>query len=488
MELETLIVALTADISQFKSGLAEAEKAAGGSSSNIASNWDKGTKALGGMAVAGFGALVGAGVSSINMASEWNGKLDEVMDKTGATSAEAAGLVSMQERLGGSTEDLSKMLVFMGKDAEKVDGTLASLGITTRDSAGNMLSSGEIFQSTADYFAQMPDGIEKSNLMMQIFGKNGSEAGDLLSEAANGGLQEYITRAEDLGLATDPEKAIEFEKAQMDLNQTLQGLAVSIGTELMPVLTPLITQMADLAQQYLPPLVGFISDNFIPILGVLALAFLIWAINAGIAAIATIGALWPVILVIGIIMLVVGLLVAAWKNDWGGIRTFMTDLWDNKLKPIFEAVKEWFQTNIPKALEALKTFWENKIMPVVDGIKGAFDGIGKAIEGVIDWVEDLIEKFKNIEIPDWLTPGSPTPFEMGLRGITSAMKTMNRTALPEFTAQMSMNGVTNPTTGSRFSSGNSEVVSMLDDIRNKKEIDIDELALKIRDAVVMAVG
>ena len=28
-------------------------------------------------------------------------------------------------------------------------------------------------------------------------------------------------------------------------------------------------------------------------------------------------------------------------------------------------------------------------------------------------------------MPDWLTPGSPTPFELGLRGIASALKEVN---------------------------------------------------------------
>lgn len=486
MELESLIVKLQADISQFKNSLEDAEKSASTSGGKISSNWEKSTKMLGGIAVAGFGAIVGAGTAAVATANNWNEKLDEVMDKTGATSGEAAGLISMQERLGGSSSELAKMLVFMGKDVESSKGAIASLGIATTDASGNMLSSTAIFQGVADKLATMPDGIEKTNLMMQIFGKTGGEAGDLLNEAANGGLQSYIDRAGELGLATDPESTIAFGKAQADLKQTIDGLTVSLGTQLLPALTPLITTMADLAAKYLPPVVEFITKNMIPILGVLAVAFTIWAVNAAIAAWATISAMLPVIAIVGAIMAVVALLVAAWTNDWGGIRTFMTDLWDNKLKPIFDALKLWFETNIPKAIQVLVDFWNNKLKPVVDGIKGAFEGIGSAIGAVIDWVQKLIDKFKNIKLPGWLTPGSPTPFEMGLRGIGKAMKDVNNKALPEFTSQLNVKG--SMPVASTVSNNNSELAEALAKLSNQNGYDERKLAVAIRDAMLLVMG
>lgn len=486
MELEKLIVKLTADISQFKSSMSDAEKIATSSTSNIGANAGKTFKTVGKVAAAGLTAIIGAGTAAVAMATDWNGKLDEMMDKTGANAEEAAGLVSMQERLGGSMEDLSKMLVFMGKDAAKADGYIAQLGISTMDSSGQMLSSAEIFQQVSDKLALMPDGIEKTNLMMGIFGKTGSEMGDLLGEASNGGLQTYIDRAKELGLATDPQKAIEFGKAQMDLQQTLQGLAVTVGTNLLPALTPLISTLADLAAKYLPPIVNFIQKNFVPILIVLAAAFLVWAVNAGIAAVSTIAALSPIILVIMAIAAVVALLVAAWMNDWGGIRTFMTDLWENKLKPIFTAVKTWFEVNIPKAIQALVNFWNNTLKPVFNAIKGAFDGIGNAIKGVIDWVKRLIDKLSNISLPSWLTPGSPTPFEIGLRGISSAMKEASLHVLPTYTAQLNMAGVTNPTAG-KSNTGNTDIIRLLTELNSKKDLNVDELAFAIRDAILQVV-
>lgn len=464
MELEKLIVPLIANLDEWSKNLKKAQTEAEG----VAKKTSGIFKAAGGIAAAGFTAIVGAGTTAVAMASDWNGKLDEVMDKTGMLSDEAAGLISMQEYLGGSTEDLSKFLVFMGKDAEKDSSAIASLGISVYDASGNMRSSASIFQDVADKLSAMPDGIEKTNLMMEIFGKTGSEAGDLLAEAANGGVQTYIDRAKELGLATDPQKAIEFAKAQQELNQTIQGLAVSIGTTLMPVLTPLLTKLAEMAAKYLPPIVSFIQKNFIPIIIVLSAMFLIWAANAAIAAVSTIAAMAPVILIIMAIAAAVAFLVFYWKTAWETNKEFFTNLWENKLKPIFNAIKNWFDTKIPLALDFLKNFWNGTIKKVFDGIKGAFDGIAKAIQSVIDWVGKLIDKFKKVVVPKVLTPGSPTPFEMGLRGINKELEKSATKLLPTFSAQLNM--------------------STLSQKEPNEPIDYNKLALAMRDAVVMAVG
>lgn len=61
----------------------------------------------------------------------------------------------------------------------------------------------------------------------------------------------------------------------------------------------------------------------------------------------------------------------------------------------------------------------------------AINGISNAIKPVIDWIGRLAAKLSNIRLPSWLTPGSPTPFEMGLRGISKAASQLATGALPK---------------------------------------------------------
>jgi hypothetical protein len=78
--------------------------------------------------------------------------------------------------------------------------------------------------------------------------------------------------------------------------------------------------------------------------------------------------------------------------------------------------------NFVTAATAVQTFVAN--------VKSAMDGIGGAIQGAIDWVQKLIDKFLGVKLPPLLTPGSPTPFEMGLRGITDALREMDHVGFP----------------------------------------------------------
>lgn len=60
------------------------------------------------------------------------------------------------------------------------------------------------------------------------------------------------------------------------------------------------------------------------------------------------------------------------------------------------------------------------VTPLLSPIAGIFRAIGAAIRPVINFVRSLADKISRIRLPDWLIPGSPTPLELGLRGIVDA--------------------------------------------------------------------
>ena len=235
--------------------------------------------------------------------------------------------------------------------------------------------------------------------------------------------------------------------------------------------------------------------------GVIMGAMVIGAIKALVIAIVAIN--WPLVAVIA----AVGLLAAAWTQDWGGIRTFLTNVWENHLQPILSRVAEWLQEKVPQALEFLSNVWENVLLPAIKAVWGFFDeyvipllvalagvylatvqvgfevlaalwenvvlpalkdvwqwvtdlataigegltpvlewlnekvlgpvtnafsGLGDKVKDVIGWIGGLAEKIGNLSLPSWLTPGSPTPFENGLVGISEAMRKLSATELPRF--------------------------------------------------------
>jgi hypothetical protein len=85
------------------------------------------------------------------------------------------------------------------------------------------------------------------------------------------------------------------------------------------------------------------------------------------------------------------------------------------LTPLIEltsAVAGVLANVLAKALQA--------VTPLLTPLAAIFRGIGAAIRPVINFVRTLADKISRIRLPDWLIPGSPTPLEMGLRGIADA--------------------------------------------------------------------
>lgn len=115
-----------------------------------------------------------------------------------------------------------------------------------------------------------------------------------------------------------------------------------------------------------------------------------------------------------------------------GLGTGQTDLWQialGALKLILVGVLVVVQalTPIIRLAAEVMVFMIDQVKTSIDN----FIAFKRGIEGVIEIVGRLIEKIRNMAseladlvIPDWLTPGSPTPFEMGLRGIASAIDGM----------------------------------------------------------------
>jgi hypothetical protein len=66
---------------------------------------------------------------------------------------------------------------------------------------------------------------------------------------------------------------------------------------------------------------------------------------------------------------------------------------------------------------------------VIDGISRGIEGMRHAIDSVIGYWNRLKDSVRDAvgAVPDWLIPGSPTKFELGLRGIGDAMKKVNTT-------------------------------------------------------------
>lgn len=264
--------------------------------------------------------------------------------------------------------------------------------------------------------------IEAKALELGIWDGNGAIDAAAKAQAAYAIIMEQTTNAQgDFARTSDGlANSTRILKGRFeDTSAQLGQILLPFAKQLIDVLQKVLSWVQSLtpAQQKLAVVIAAVAAAIGPLLIVVGtLISSLTTIIPIIGAVATI-LTGPLGLAIAAIVAAITLFTLAWKNDWLGIRTTLTDVWENKLKPAFEQIKEWLEVFLPKAVNFVKGVWE--------GLTGAINGIGNAISSVIGWFQKMIDKIKNIHLPSWLTPGSPTPFEMGLRGIADAMKDVN---------------------------------------------------------------
>lgn len=113
--------------------------------------------------------------------------------------------------------------------------------------------------------------------------------------------------------------------------------------------------------------------------------------------------------------------------------TALAGLWQNVLMPPLQAVYGFFQDNILPIFKVIGDYLKKTLQPVFESFSGFLSGkmvsalkaITSAIGKVVDYLQDMASALNNLDLPDWLTPGSPTPWEIGLVGINKAMRDLN---------------------------------------------------------------
>jgi len=216
-------------------------------------------KIAGGIIVAqGLQKLPGILTSGIDAAQSLAASISKLGRETGLTAEESSKLLFAFKHYGLDAADASKSLGILAKKLKGVQdeetgvttggkstaAILADLGIKAVDATGHLAAMGVILPQVADVFKSMPDGIEKTGLAMQLFGRSGKDMIPVLNQGSEG-LKALGLDAEKLGVAMD-QKSVQAAKnltfAERDLHEATTGLKISIGTALIPAVTTLTTR------------------------------------------------------------------------------------------------------------------------------------------------------------------------------------------------------------------------------------------------------
>jgi hypothetical protein len=200
--------------------------------------------------VAAVGAADLAMIGIAIHATENANRLYEMSQKTGIAVETLSAFSEAGEIVGISTEQMSGAIEKMNRSAfaastapEGMKNAYTRLGIAVKDSSGNFRATDQILLDVADKFAHMDNGITKTALSMQIFGRSGAALIPFLNRGRDG-IGELTTEAEKLGAVLTTSAAASAHQFQEDL-KTLGVGVDGVENKLMTELIPTLNVMAD---------------------------------------------------------------------------------------------------------------------------------------------------------------------------------------------------------------------------------------------------
>jgi len=183
--------------------------------------------------------------SALKKAADYGDMLAKTSQKTGITVEALSGLKLAAELSDVSIEGLAAGLAKMSRtmnDAQQgskeAQEAIQRLGITVTDGSGKMKSMDDLLGEVADKFQVMPDGVEKSAMAMEIFGRAGVQLIPLLNQGSKG-LKDTRAEAEQLGIVMSGPAAKaseEFNDQITRLKTAFLGIAITIAQTLMPIM------------------------------------------------------------------------------------------------------------------------------------------------------------------------------------------------------------------------------------------------------------
>ena len=573
MNLQSLTVPLLLDTSKFDAGIDGAKN----KSNSLVGGLAKvgGGVVMGGLALAasGFAAMSAGIIKSVIGASEAESiqaQLNAVLESTGGIAGISA------ERVNALATSLSTMTQF--EDDAIVSGQNMLLTFT------NIGADGGIFDQTTGIMLDMSQamGQDLSSTAIQL-GKALNNPTEGLTSLTRVGVaftdeqKNMIQALQESGDMAGAQQIIlnelktEFGGSAEAAGKTFAGaLAISknaignvfetIGGKLLPVLTSSgkkfstwinapetqakIQKIGDAVANFVGKVVEFIPKAIttfqniatwmqnnqpiiIGILVALGVAVGIWAVQTAIAGWAAMVPFLPIIAILLAIAAVVALFAAAWKSDFGGIKTktqaafsAIAGYWNGTLKPAFQAIGAFISTyimpifaamgNFIKAvlgvafaviggiirtvflppLQQVGAFLGDKLLPVVTKVAGwisgklagAFSGLKTILGQVAAFIQRVADALSKLKLPKNFTPGSPFPFTDALVGMNKELQKSANAILPKFSAELSFAGNV-PAISSTATNNNSELITAIKGI-SKDPLDYERLARVIRDTVL----
>lgn len=249
--LASLAIKVLGDIADFRTSMQQTRDIAKDVAESVKGQFDKVNAAVK-AAVVGLVAFgsVGALKNTFNEIVSTTAALKDMSERTGISVEKWSALGAVAKAGGhdvgileGAVTKLAKGLVNADEETKGAGRALEFLGIKARDSSGKMRDGGDLIKDIADKLKTYSDGLGKTAIVQDLFGKSGAASLPILKDLAEAG--ELVSKV----TTEQAHQADEYERTIKALTKSKEALKKEIAFGVMPVVKAFADTMLDLQKQ-----------------------------------------------------------------------------------------------------------------------------------------------------------------------------------------------------------------------------------------------
>ncbi len=206
------------------------------------------------LGIIGSAATVAGIARMVTTWADWGSKVGFTAQRIGISAEKLSGFQGAARLAGSSADGMANGLQSLGQTMYDAIGGRApeatvmfrTLGIAFQDASGHARSVADVLPQVADKIKDIRDPFAQAQVAATLFG---GAAEDLLPFLRRGstGIREYVDAARRYGAISDASAAAanRLREAQARVSLAVDGLRNHIAQRLEPILTPLLTHLAE---------------------------------------------------------------------------------------------------------------------------------------------------------------------------------------------------------------------------------------------------
>lgn len=201
-----------------------------------------------GAIVAAAGLVIEKFAEMTKAAIDFGDQLNDMAERWGIATNELSGMAYAAQLADTSLEGLTTGFRKLGKSMEEAKDPTSEqaelfeqMGVSVKNADGSLRDVNDVMLDVADVFKDLPNGIEKANLAIRLFGKSGVDLIPYLNQGAEG-IRKMKQEAEEFGVIWKPEQAAQAGEFNDNLDRmalAVKGLFTQIAQGLLPTLLTL---------------------------------------------------------------------------------------------------------------------------------------------------------------------------------------------------------------------------------------------------------